>query len=223
MACWLSALRWKVSCSEPCESKFSGDHLFRFLADENVLLNCLWGLPCSWDDQTATSLNITGEFITLTPEIWPTFGRWYFNCRYVNKKVHIFFKFHYIMFLRVTLTISQRWFRPCFVLKAVSHYLNHHKPTRQMHVHGPLARYVKLRVAHAPGMPGTFSPPPLVSDPDMHHGRCVTHVPWCMPGSLTSGFLWSRCRGKRSRHSRRMRNPQFCVSGKRPIAWLHRV
>ena len=27
--------------------------------------------------------------------------------------------------------------------------------------HGPLARYVKLRVAHAPGMPGTFSPPPI--------------------------------------------------------------
>ena len=24
-----------------------------------------------------------------------------------------------------------------------------------------------------------------VSDPDMHHGTCVTHVPWCMPGSLT--------------------------------------
>ena len=52
--------------------------------------------------------------------------------------------------------------------------------------HGPLARYVKFRVAHAPGMPGTFSPPPRVSDPDMHHGTCVTHVPWCMPGSLTS-------------------------------------
>ena len=43
--------------------------------------------------------------------------------------------------------------------------------------HGPLARYVKLRVAHAPGMPGTFSPPPPVSDPDMHHVTCVTHVP----------------------------------------------
>ena len=82
---------------------------------------------------------------------------------------------------------------------------------------GPLARYVKLRVAHAPRMPGTFSLPPLVSDPDMHHGTCVTHVPRCMPGSLTSGFLWCRCRGKRSRHSRRMRNPQFCVSGKRPM------
>ena len=45
----------------------------------------------------------------------------------------------------------------------------------------------------------------------------VTHVPWCMPGSLSSSFLWSRWRGKRFRHSRRMRNPQFYVSGKRPI------
>ena len=28
---------------------------------------------------------------------------------------------------------------------------------------------------------------PLVSDPGMYHGTCVTHVPWCMPGSLTCG------------------------------------
>ena len=26
---------------------------------------------------------------------------------------------------------------------------------------------------------------PLVSDPGMHHGTCVTHVPWCMSGLLT--------------------------------------
>ena len=38
--------------------------------------------------------------------------------------------------------------------------------------------------------------------------------------SLTSGFLWSQWRGKRSRHSQRMRNPQFYVSGKRPKDWL---
>ena len=69
-------------------------------------------------------------------------------------------------------------------------------------------------------MQGTFSPPPRNSNPDMHHGTCVTHVSWCMPGSLTSGFLWSRWRGKRSRHSRCMRNPQFCVSGKRPMGNL---
>ena len=28
---------------------------------------------------------------------------------------------------------------------------------------------------------------PLVSDPGMHHGTCVTHVLWCMSGSLTCG------------------------------------
>ena len=64
-------------------------------------------------------------------------------------------------------------------------------------------------------MSETFSPPPRVSDPNMHHDTCVAHVPWCMPGSLTSGFL--RWRGKRFRHSRRLRNSQFCVSGKRPM------
>ena len=31
---------------------------------------------------------------------------------------------------------------------------------------------------------------PLVSDPGMHHGTCVTRVPWCMSGSLT------RCGGE---------------------------
>ena len=51
--------------------------------------------------------------------------------------------------------------------------------------------------------------------------RAVTHMPGCMPGSLTHGFLWRRWRGKRSRHSRRMRNPQFYISGKRPI--LHAI
>ena len=75
---------------------------------------------------------------------------------------------------------------------------------------GLLTRYEKLWVVHAPGMWGTFTPPPRVCDPDMHHGSCVTHVPWCMPGSLTSSFLWSRWRG----NVPGMRNPQFCVSGK---------
>ena len=30
-----------------------------------------------------------------------------------------------------------------------------------------------------------FQRKPLVNDPGMHHGTCVTHVPWCMSGSLT--------------------------------------
>ena len=87
--------------------------------------------------------------------------------------------------------------------------------------HGPLARYVKLWVAHTPGMPGTFSPTPRVNDPGMHHGKCVTHEPWCMPGSLISGFLRNRWRGKRYQHFRRMRNPQFYVSVKRPPGNTH--
>ena len=65
-------------------------------------------------------------------------------------------------------------------------------------------------------MPGTFSLPPRVTDPGMHHGTCVAHVPWCMPGSLASGFLWSRWRGKRSRHSRRVRKPQFAYLTRGP-------
>ena len=53
-----------------------------------------------------------------------------------------------------------------------------------------------------------------------HHGlailTCVTHVPWCMSGSLTSGFHGGRWE-KRSRNSRHMRKPQFHVSGKKPM------
>ena len=78
---------------------------------------------------------------------------------------------------------------------------------------GPLARYIKLRVAHAPGMPGTFSLTLKVSDPGMHHGKRVTHVPRCMPGSIYTGFLWSLWRRKRFWYSQRMRNLQFYVSG----------
>ena len=67
----------------------------------------------------------------------------------------------------------------------------------------PLNRYVKLRVVHVAGMPGTFSPPPLqrnppVSNPGMHHGTCVTHMPRCMSGSqpVVAGkmsFLYLNC------------------------------
>ena len=61
--------------------------------------------------------------------------------------------------------------------------------------YGPLARYAKLRAAHAPVMPGILERfsrhrlqrKPLVSDPGMHHGTCFTHVPWCMSGSPTRG------------------------------------
>ena len=56
----------------------------------------------------------------------------------------------------------------------------------------------------------------LVRDPGMHHGTCVTHVPWCMLGLLT------RSGGENvPGHSRRMHNPHFYVSGKRPMVWVN--
>ena len=105
---------------------------------------------------------------------------------------------------RFKTALSQYWFKQWYI-------------PGQATIHGPVTRCVKLGVGHAPGMLVTFSLPPRVSDPDMHHGTYVTHVSWCMPGSITSGFLWSRWRGKRARYFRLMRNPQFYVSGKGPI------
>ena len=68
-----------------------------------------------------------------------------------------------------------------------------------------------------PGNARKFFPLPRVSDPDMHLSMCVTLVPWCMTGAKASGFFWRRWRGKPSQHSRRIRNPQLCVSGKGPV------
>ena len=54
--------------------------------------------------------------------------------------------------------------------------------------HGPLTRYVILRVAHGLSfLRHRLQRKPLCSDPGMHHGTCVTHVSWCMSGSLTRG------------------------------------
>ena len=51
---------------------------------------------------------------------------------------------------------------------------------------------------------------PLVSNPGMHDGACVTQVPWRMSGSLTRG-------DRESVPGVCMCNPQFYVSGERPM------
>ena len=51
--------------------------------------------------------------------------------------------------------------------------------------------------------------PQVSMDHAMRHARAVMHV----------GIANSRWWGKRSRHSRRMRKPQFYISDKRPIKW----
>ena len=89
--------------------------------------------------------------------------------------------------------------------------------------HGPLTRYVKLRVAHAPGMPGTFPLPPTSKETaslrprraswHVCHTRVVMHI----------GIANQRWQGKGSRHFRRMRNPRLYISGKRLMLTLVHV
>ena len=74
---------------------------------------------------------------------------------------------------------------------------------------GSLARYVKLRVAHAPGMPGTLAATDF-------KGNRYLAIPACI--TARASHAW---RGKRSRHSRCMRKPQFSVSSKGP--WLGNI
>ena len=111
------------------------------------------------------------------------------------------------------------WHKFNFVNQIAQVHCYTRKPTCPSH--GPFSRYEKLWVAHAPAMPGTFSPPPRVGDPDMHHGVYVTHVPWCVPRSPSNSFLWVSVGENISRYSRRMPSPQFYVSGKRPMRRIH--
>ena len=111
--------------------------------------------------------------------------------------------FFYIFFVVLVLC---HWTFICFGFMAVTQHVC--CAIRLVRCHGPLARYVELWVAHAPGMPGTFSSP-RVSDPDKHAGIANYRF------SLKS-VAW-----KTFRHSRGMRNPHFFASGKKSIAvWV---
>ena len=77
--------------------------------------------------------------------------------------------------------------------------------------HGPLTRYVKLRVAHVPGLPGTFSPPTTsketASQRSQHASRHVRHARAVMHAGIANPRWW----GKLSRHPRPMCDPQLCI------------
>ena len=78
--------------------------------------------------------------------------------------------------------------------RCVFMWFSYHFPPGLLHWQRMIAQWVSCQIRKIAGAhaPGTFSPSPQVIDPDMHHGTCVTHVPWCMPESLTCGFLWNR-------------------------------
>ena len=86
-----------------------------------------------------------------------------------------------------------------------------------MMYHGPLTRYVKLQVAHAPGMPGTVPP---AAD---FKGNCELAIPACIT-ARASRTCRDACRdrlpavtGKTFPAFPAHAHPRFCVSGKRPI------
>ena len=83
--------------------------------------------------------------------------------------------------------------------------------------HGPLISYVKSWVAHTPGMPGTFSPPPTSKETSNYRSRHASRHVSDARAVMHIGIVNPRWRGKRSRHSRRMRNSRFFVSGKRSM------
>ena len=79
--------------------------------------------------------------------------------------------------------------------------------------HGPLTRYLKSKIAHTGNAGVTFSsPPPLketASQRSRHEPRHVRDA----HAVMNVGIANPRWAGKRSRHSRRMRNSEFWVSG----------
>ena len=94
----------------------------------------------------------------------------------------------------------------CFIRRTVSH-------------HGPLSRYVKLRVPHAPGMQGTFLPAPTPRVTDSYWSfHASRHVPDAR-AVMHVGITNPRWQGKRSRHSRSMRNPRFTYLVRGPWVW----
>ena len=131
--------------------------------------------------------------------------KWVWKCRLRNYKLSqwynyglLWFLFYFFYFFYTKMTFE--WANKQFVTTVhdllPSWWWRHNRLPGGLYEmrylwreHRPLTRYVELRVAHAPGMPGTFSLPPWDSDPDMHHDTCIRHLPWCIPGSLISGFL----------------------------------
>ena len=98
------------------------------------------------------------------------------------------------------------WYRP--MASPGNNAPMHDTHTHQWPCNGPLTRYVKLRLreAHAPGMPGTFFPPPNLKETVSYRSRYASRHVRDARAVMHVGFANPRRRAKRSRHSRRMCN-----------------
>ena len=113
---------------------------------------------------------------------WSPFWQTIFSIAisWMKMMIALWIAFHCNIFPWVQLAqISQHWCREWLGAEQVTS-------------HGPLARYVncglRMRRECRERFPRhRFQRKPLVRDPGMHHDTCVSHVPWCMSGSLTRG------------------------------------
>ena len=83
-------------------------------------------------------------------------------------------------------------------------------------LHGPLTRYGKSQVAHAPGMPGTFPPRPTSKETASKRSRLASRHVRRACAVMHVGITYPRWRGKRSRHSRRMHTHNFTYLARGP-------
>ena len=82
-------------------------------------------------------------------------------------------------------------------------------------MNGPLTRYVKMWVAHVPGMSGTFSPPPTSKETASSRSRHASRHVRDARAVIHVGIAYPRWQGKRSRQSRRMRTRNFTYLARR--------
>ena len=81
----------------------------------------------------------------------------------------------------------------------------------------------KSAACACPGNAGNVFPPPTSKETAGQRSRHASRLVRDARAVMHVGIANPRWRGKRSRHFRRMRNPQFYVTGKRPMGeWLAR-
>ena len=90
-------------------------------------------------------------------------------------------------------------------------------------VHGSLIRYVELRVAHASGMPATFSLPPTSKETANWQSRHASRHVRQTRAVMHVGIANPRWQGKRSWHYRRIRtrNISYLVRGSYRNQWRY--
>ena len=114
---------------------------------------------------------------------WPTLFSVTSSDRFLSTKIRILifiFKFLWILFQGIQLTKRQYWLSYDFAGKRRKQLPESMLVTIRQQC-GAWLSLLTNSVSSRSFSSRSFSPPPRINDPDIHHGTCVTHVPWCRP------------------------------------------